>query len=216
MTEAEAIKLIWDYHQLHHSLKPADAFFVFCSNDTRVAAYAATLWPKKLAPIVIVSGDGTNHHSALLRDTHAGQTEAEVFAEIMIAAGIPEEKIVLEKKANNTAENFSFSKKIAETSSFKIDSAIIIQKPYMERRTFATGKIVWPELNQTLTSPALNFDEYCDGSIDRKTVINLMVGDLQRIKEYPKRGFQIKQDIPTEVWRAYEFLVAAGYEKHLL
>ncbi len=43
-----------------------------------------------------------------------------------------------------------------------------------------------------------------------------MVGDLQRIKEYPKLGFQIVQEIPDEVWNAYEKLVAAGYNKHLI
>jgi hypothetical protein len=44
----------------------------------------------------------------------------------------------------------------------------------------------------------------------------LQVGDLQRIKEYPKLGFQIEQNIPDEVWDAWERLVALGYSKHLV
>jgi hypothetical protein len=43
-----------------------------------------------------------------------------------------------------------------------------------------------------------------------------MVGDLQRIREYPARGFQISQEIPDDVWEAYEKLVRAGYDKYLL
>lgn len=43
-----------------------------------------------------------------------------------------------------------------------------------------------------------------------------MVGDLQRIKEYPKQGFQIEQEIPDEVWRAYEELVKLGYTQFLM
>src|SRR3989338_5454204 len=43
-----------------------------------------------------------------------------------------------------------------------------------------------------------------------------MVGDMQRIKEYPAKGFQIEQGIPNEVWQAYEFLVAQGYNKRLI
>ena len=43
-----------------------------------------------------------------------------------------------------------------------------------------------------------------------------MVGDLQRIREYPKLGYQIEQEIPAKVWRAYEKLGAAGYDKHLI
>ena len=40
-----------------------------------------------------------------------------------------------------------------------------------------------------------------------------MVGDLQRIKIYPEKGFQIEQHIPEDVWKAFEFLVAAGYNE---
>ena len=42
-----------------------------------------------------------------------------------------------------------------------------------------------------------------------------MVGDLQRIKIYPDKGFQIPQEIPEDVWAAYEALVSAGYDQHL-
>jgi hypothetical protein len=43
-----------------------------------------------------------------------------------------------------------------------------------------------------------------------------MVGDLQRIREYPARGFQVPQVIPEDVWAAYEALVAAGFDRHLV
>lgn len=47
-------------------------------------------------------------------------------------------------------------------------------------------------------------------------LITMMVGDIQRLKEYPKRGWQIPQDIPADVWAAYEFLVAKGYTDRLI
>ena len=43
-----------------------------------------------------------------------------------------------------------------------------------------------------------------------------MVGDLQRIRVYAERGFQIPQEIPDEVWAAYEELVHAGYDSRLV
>jgi len=46
--------------------------------------------------------------------------------------------------------------------------------------------------------------------------LHAMVGDLQRIKEYPAKDFQIAQDVPDDVWKAYEFLVAAGYTNTLI
>jgi hypothetical protein len=55
-----------------------------------------------------------------------------------------------------------------------------------------------------------------DARIRELAEISIMVGDLQRIRLYPAKGFQIHQDIPDDVWTAYEELVAAGYDKHLL
>ena len=42
-----------------------------------------------------------------------------------------------------------------------------------------------------------------------------MVGDMQRIIEYPKPeyNYQIYQDVPEEVYRAYLSLRDAGYDK---
>ena len=47
-------------------------------------------------------------------------------------------------------------------------------------------------------------------------MISIMVGDLQRIKLYPEKGFQIHQEIPRDVWSAYEELVKAGYNQRLV
>ena len=54
--------------------------------------------------------------------------------------------------------------------------------------------------------------------MSRDTILNIMVGDLQRIRLYamPPRDFQIPQEIPDEVWAAFETLVAAGYTWNLV
>ena len=67
-----------------------------------------------------------------------------------------------------------------------------------------------------VTSPQIAFDDYANEEIPPERVINIMVGDLQRIKIYPAKGFQVPQDIPAEVWQAYERLVALGFNKHLV
>jgi hypothetical protein len=43
-----------------------------------------------------------------------------------------------------------------------------------------------------------------------------MIGDLQRIIEYPNKGFHIYQEVPKEVFEAYEELIAKGFTKHLI
>jgi hypothetical protein len=90
----------------------------------------------------------------------------------------------------------------------------------MERRAYATFKRYWPEKRAVVTSPQFSFEEYLknhsNGALTEDEVVCIMVGDLQRIRLYPERGFQIPQEVPGEVWAAYEELVAAGYDKHLI
>ena len=85
----------------------------------------------------------------------------------------------------------------------------------MERRSYATFKKQWPDKDLIVTSPQISFEDYPTEEIPIEKVINIMVGDLQRIRIYPDKGFQIPQEIPDDVWAAYERLVARGFDKHL-
>ena len=40
--------------------------------------------------------------------------------------------------------------------------------------------------------------------------------DLQRIRDYPKSGFQIPQEIPEDVEQAVGELIDLGYNRHVL
>ena len=90
----------------------------------------------------------------------------------------------------------------------------------MERRAYATFKKLWPDVDLIVTSPQVSFEEYLrqysNETLSPDDVVSIMVGDLQRIRLYPEKGFQIPQDIPDDVWDAYTELVAAGYDKHLI
>jgi hypothetical protein len=58
--------------------------------------------------------------------------------------------------------------------------------------------------------------EYPNSDIPMERVIQIMTGDLQRIREYPAKGFQIEQEIPQDVWSAWERLVELGFTQHLI
>ena len=212
MNEVDKLaKVIWDYHHLNHKLEKADCIFVLGSHDTRVAEYAADLFLKDYAPYIIFSGGLGN----LTKETFP-KPEADIFADIATKKGVPPEKILIESKSANTGENVEFTKKLLDEKGLNFDTFILVQKPYMERRTFATFKKVWPEKKFIVTSPPISFEDYPNEEISKDKVINIMVGDLQRIKIYPERGFQIFQEIPPNVWSAYEKLVELGYTKHLV
>ena len=139
-----------------------------------------------------------------------------MFAEVMRQRGVPESALLLESRSTNTGENVRFTQELLAEQGMAVQSVIAVQKPYMERRTFATIRKQWPEVALQVSSPPLDFATYCDSTIPIRDIIEFMVGDLQRIIEYPKLGFMIQQDVPQAVLEAYAQLVAAGFTRHLL
>ena len=212
----EKAQIIWDYHLLHMDLHPSDLIIVLGSNDIRVAQRGAELFLNNYAPLILFSG-GIAHTEDML-NTGWNKPEADVFAEEAIKLGVPKEDILIENKATNTGENILMVYELLKKKTLIPNSVLIVQKPYMERRTYATFKKQWSERKTEIliTSPQIDFLDYPNEDISMEEVINIMVGDLQRIVEYPKKGFQIYQEVPDEVLKAYKFLVNKGYNKHLI
>lgn len=207
-------KTIWDYHQMNHALERADAILVLCSHDTAVAERGAQLFLEGWAPLLIFSGGlGT------ITGRMWSEPEADQFARIAARLGVPEERMLIENRSSNTGENVDFTRQLLASRGIDPASFILVQKPYMERRSYATFKKRWPEKRAIVTSPQVSFDDYLarysNDALSDDDVVGIMVGDLQRIRDYPARGFQIAQEIPADVWDAFEQLVALGYDTHL-
>src|SRR5690349_5601175 len=206
---------LWNYHQMKHQIAKADVILVLCSHDERVAERGAQLFLEGWAPLIVFSGG-----QGAITKTLWNEPEAERFARIATDLGVPAESILIESNSTNTGENIRFTKSLLTERGLDPQKLILVQKPYMERRAFATFRKFWPEKEVIVTSPQVSFRnylaEYANPALSPADVISIMVGDLQRIKLYPARGFQIPQDIPSEVWAAFEGLVRAGYDKYLI
>ena len=206
---------LWNYHLLKHKIAKADAIMVLCSHDERVAERGAQLFLEGWAPLIIFSG-GQGAITKQLWD----EPEAERFARIAMEMNVPREGILVESASTNTGENVQFTKKLLAERGLDPQKFILVQKPYMERRTYATFLRYWPEKEIIVTSPQVSFGDYLahysNRALSAADVVGIMVGDLQRIKLYPARGYQIAQEIPDEVWEAFERLVGAGYDKYLI
>jgi len=202
---------IWDYHHLNHTLEKTDIILALGSNDLRVAEYAAELYLRGWAPLLMFSGNA----GALTRERF-NRPEAELFAEIALRMGVPEGAMLIEAESTNTGENVVFSRRLLGSKGIDPDSLILVQKPYMERRAYATFMNFWPGKRVVVASPPIPFSEYPTEDLPLDLVINIMVGDLQRIRIYPGLGFQIEQEIPDDVWQAFGKLIELGYDKHLI
>jgi len=204
-------KKVWDYHHLNHRMEKSDAILVMGSHDLRVAERGAQLFLEHWAPLLIFSG-GLGNLTRGVWD----QPEADRFAEIAVGMGVPREAILIENHSTNTGQNVQFTKDLLAKLQLDPQKFILVHKPYMERRAFATFRKVWPEKGALVTSPQISFEDYPNQDISRRDVIGIMVGDLQRILLYPAKGFQIPQEIPLDVWAAGQKLIHLGYTQNLI
>jgi hypothetical protein len=72
-----------------------------------------------------------------------------------------------------------------------------------------------PEGTKNLTVDCVMLITPCEGG-RRPLVVDMLVGDLQRVIEYPKFGFAIEQDVPSDIHDEYERLVRAGFDSRLV
>jgi uncharacterized SAM-binding protein YcdF (DUF218 family) len=204
-------RLVWDYHHVGHVLEPADCIIALGSHDTRVAERAADVFLEGWAPLLVLSGN-----LGALTSGVWDRPEAEIFADVAAARGVPRDKMMVEDRSTNTGENVVNTRALLAARGLEPRKAIAVQKPYMERRTEATFRQRWPELRVLVTSPQTSFDDYPNESIGREDVIHIMVGDFQRLTIYADKGWSTRQEIPADVQQAFEGLVAAGYTGRLI
>ncbi|ADG89185.1 YdcF family protein [Thermobispora bispora] len=217
MTEAVPAELwpdlltLWDYHRMRHEPRRTDIGIGLGGHDIGVARCAADLYRNGLFPRIVFTG--ANAPTTIERFPRG---EAVHFREEAVKLGVPGEAILLETRATNTGENIAFTRELLAELGIEVRSVTLISRPYQERRAYATCRRLWPEVEVVCASQPVSLAEYLRAIGDADRVINMIVGDTQRIIEYPGRGFAIPQEVPTEVLAAYRRLVAAGYTRRLI
>ena len=208
-------EIIWRYMRLVHEPRPVEFILCLGTNDIHVAHHAAKLWHEGHAKQIIMTG-GLAHQGDLAR-TGWDRPEAVVFAEAAERLGVPRSAILLENQATNTGDNFQFARALISNRRSQLPKElIVVAKPYMTRRGFATGCCVWPGVTLHMQCEEIGLREYLGRWNSPARILNLMVGDLHRIMAYPALGFQIPQEVPAEVSQAFETLVSLGYRHHLI
>ncbi|MCI2416434.1 YdcF family protein [Saccharopolyspora sp. K220] len=194
---------------MEHEVRPCSVGIGLGSHDLGVASFAAELYRRRLFPVLVFTGGNSPKTAARFP-----RGEAVHYRERAMAFGVPDSAIRVEPRATNTGENIAFSRELLATQ--EIDSVLLITKPYMQRRAFATCRKLWPEVDIVCASEPLSLADYSTAFGDERLVIDMLVGDLQRIIEYPKLGFAIEQQVPDDVRRACDRLISAGFDSHVL
>ena len=73
-----------------------------------------------------------------------------------------------------------------------------------------------PEYIGAITSKEITFEEYYNLNENNKKWIDVLVGDIQRMKIFAKKGWQIEMEVPDDIWNSYEELIKRGYDGYLI
>jgi uncharacterized SAM-binding protein YcdF (DUF218 family) len=108
---------------------------------------AIDLYRNGLTPRILISGHGPRGTRVPEWETH------KAFA---LRNGVPENAILLERRASNTLENFAFSRPIVEQEIGwqSVTRVAIVGKPFHMRRALMTARKQWPAHLQFVMQPS--------------------------------------------------------------
>jgi uncharacterized SAM-binding protein YcdF (DUF218 family) len=207
------VETLWDYNQLNHELRPVDVGIGLGSHDLGVATHTAGLYHQGMFPLIVFTGA-----NAPTTKERFPRGEAVHYREHALDLGVPDSSILVEPKATNTGDNIDFTRTVLDEHGAldQIRSVLLISRPYQQRRSYAICRKKWPQVDVLCSSLPLPLDDYVRSIGDADRVINMLVGDTQRIWVYPDNGWAIEQPVPDGVHEAYGHLVHAGFTSRLL
>jgi uncharacterized SAM-binding protein YcdF (DUF218 family) len=148
-------QLLWNFHQVGHELRRCDVAVAPGCLDLAVADTAAQLWARGLFDRVVFSGALTQASRALFP-----KGEAEAFAARAVELGVPRSAVLREKRARNTGENMVFSARLLRDARITPQSAMLVVKPYMQRRVETTARRSWPGVEFVCASEQVAMRDY--------------------------------------------------------
>jgi len=204
-------RLLWDYHRMHHELRPCSVAVGLGSHDLGVANVTADLYRRGMAPVIVFTGS-----TSPTTRTRMPRGEAIHYRERALELGVPDSAVLLEPHATNTGENIEFARAVLKEAGIEVLSVLLVSKPYEERRSYAMARKLWPEVEIVCASTPMGLEEYADSIGDARMVIDMIVGALQRVLIFPDWGLAIAQEIPDDVVEGYTRLRQEGFSSRLL
>ncbi|MBU4031133.1 YdcF family protein [Patescibacteria group bacterium] len=180
-------------------LPQSDAIFVFGHYEPLVARHAADLWKKGRAPRIIITGKG--------RDAipEGFETEADFYASLIESRGVPKKALILEKESTNSLENVLLGISACRNAGINPKSVILCAMPPLLKRSRATFQKQFPEIAVYGSAFPMPQEWFTPRRVNR------ILGELERLDEYAKKGDIVKVKIPNKVLSA-----AKKIRQHLL
>ena len=210
-----SLRTICNYMVLNQKIEKCDVIIGCGCSDLTVPIRCSELYKAGVAPKILFTGS-----FGKITKYKFNKTEAELFKDIAIKNGVPENDIIIENKSTNTGDNFRFGRKVLDEKSIKYDRVLIVPHPFSERRTLSSAKTILNDKTLFITSPRISFNDFINQLKKEddleKNRINIIIGDIQRLVLYPQFGWQTENILPDDVIKAYNYIKSRGYTKYLI
>ena len=189
---------------------PADAILGFGMFDLSLPVFCGELYAQGRAPRIIFTG-GIGAGTGDL-----GQPEADAWRDALFDAypDFPHERLIIENRSTNTAENIAYTAALLErdhpTLVFgrSLQTALVVASPSRMRRVKLTLQHLQPALRVIRCLPrATSFDrEHALYAAQGQDYFAHLVGELDRIVGYPTRGWIAAEPLPPAIAAAHTIL----------
>lgn len=193
---------------------PCDAIMGFGVFDLRLPVFCGELYTRGLAPRLIFSG-GRGAGSGRLPGS-----EAEAWRTALRARypDIPDSAILLEDRSTNTAENLAFTGDLLARTQPELAFGrglrrlIIVASPSRLRRVGLTLRRAHPEIEivRQLPPPVSLESEWAAYGLQGIDYRAHLIGELDRLVDYPQRGWIAEEPLPPEIAAAHTVLRGQG------
>lgn len=209
-SQHEAYK-IFDYLYLRDEKQRVDAIIGFGHFDMKIPRTCGKLYKEGYAPKIIFTG-GEGAGTADLR-----KKEAQVFYDELFRhfPEIPEEDLLIEDQSTNTGENILLLKEKASgrwpgyNFSRGISSVMLVCNAARQRRTWLTWKKILSGIPAINCPPQTTFDQENNLFQSKgRDLENLLIGEMERMLNYPDKGFIVEEKVPEAIYDAYQALKA--------
>jgi len=184
----------------------ADLIIGFGHFDLKIPRRCAQLYQEGVAPEILFTG-GSGSGSADFCDA-----EAAVFRSVLIDEfpQISQDDVIIESNSANTGENITMSAKVLRERDIGrnfdtgIKSVAAVASPYRQRRVWRTLQKHLPEIKVYNMPPETNFEEEVLLFKQKgEDFLVLLIGEVEHIINYPKKGFMEHEEVPPSVKNAF-------------
>jgi hypothetical protein len=190
-----------------------DAVIGFGHFDLGIARRCAQLVREGCAQRIIFTG-GIGAGTADL-----GRPEADAFvAELAKEHTDLASQAIVESRSTNTGENIRFTRDLLEASGLALGTAIkgviLVATPCRQRRVWLTWERLVPEAGAWNAPPVTGYESLRALYATKGEDIRLqLIGEYERIRDYPVRGWIAEEQIPVPIHDAAEALTRSIREE---